>query len=260
MSEHPATTTARRPPPAPTRIGPVTFTWGARTYVMGILNLTPDSFSEDGLLAGATDDDADPVARAVAQAEAMLAAGADLLDVGGESTRPGHAAVDADAERARVVPVIAALRAALERYQARLDALADGTLAVILMSEGAATDVAARAARCALAIRALWPEAPMALVMARGVASPFTPLRELIDRGVASLDAAEQKAVNAFYESLDGLRWYLHYTEDMPSTVQLRLTQLLRALEDEHRLLTAAIGHPDAEGARVVMAKVVGRK
>jgi tetratricopeptide (TPR) repeat protein len=88
----------------------------------------------------------------------------------------------------------AALRAALEQHQARLDALADGTMAVILMGAGAATDVAARAARCALAIRALWPEAPMALVMARGVASPFTPIRELIERGVASLDASETRA------------------------------------------------------------------
>ena len=133
MSEHPATTTARRRPPAPTRIGPVTFTWGARTYVMGILNVTPDSFSEDGLLAGTTDTDADPVARAVAQAEAMVAAGADLLDVGGESTRPGHAAVDADTERARVVPVIAAIRAALPTTPLSIDttkpAVAEAALA-----------------------------------------------------------------------------------------------------------------------------------
>jgi len=133
MSEHSATTTARRRPPAPTRIGPVTFTWGARTYVMGILNVTPDSFSEDGLMAGTTDTDADPVARAVARAEAMVAAGADLLDVGGESTRPGHAAVDADTERARVVPVIAAISAALPTTPLSIDttkpAVAEAALA-----------------------------------------------------------------------------------------------------------------------------------
>jgi dihydropteroate synthase len=93
---------------APTRIGPATFAWGSRTYVMGILNLTPDSFSGDGLLAAS-----DPVAAAVAQARAMVADGADLLDVGGESTRPGHDTVHADAEAARVVPVVAAIRAAL---------------------------------------------------------------------------------------------------------------------------------------------------
>jgi dihydropteroate synthase len=92
-----------------TRIGPVTFDWGSRTYVMGILNATPDSFSGDGLLT----DEHDVVARAVEQARTMVAEGADLLDVGGESTRPGHATVDAAEERGRVVPVIAAIRAAL---------------------------------------------------------------------------------------------------------------------------------------------------
>lgn len=91
-----------------TRIGPATFAWGTRTFVMGILNVTPDSFSGDGLVGAG-----DPVPAAVAQARRMVAEGADLLDVGGESTRPGHAPVAAEEEVARVVPVIAALRAAL---------------------------------------------------------------------------------------------------------------------------------------------------
>ena len=98
-----------------TRIGPRTFRWGERTFVMGILNVTPDSFSGDGLLARSSDDgrDGGGVAAAVAQARAMADQGADLLDVGGESTRPGHAAVDAAQEAQRVVPVIRAVRAAL---------------------------------------------------------------------------------------------------------------------------------------------------
>ncbi len=89
--------------------------WGARTYVMGVLNITPDSFSGDGLApAGVTG--AEVVAVAVARGRAMVEAGADLLDVGGESTRPGteqQAPLDADTERARVVPVVQALAAAL---------------------------------------------------------------------------------------------------------------------------------------------------
>jgi dihydropteroate synthase len=93
----------------PMRIGPAMFEWGRRTYVMGIVNATPDSFSGDGLLAG----EDDVTARAVALGRRMVAEGADLLDVGGESTRPGHAAVGVDEETARVVPVIAALREAL---------------------------------------------------------------------------------------------------------------------------------------------------
>jgi len=116
------------PPPshpirlAPSRIGPTTFAWGERTFVMGILNVTPDSFSGDGLLAddGETEGERgggagapDPVELAVATGRRMVAEGADILDVGGESTRPGHGVVGLDEERRRVVPVIAALRAAL---------------------------------------------------------------------------------------------------------------------------------------------------
>ena len=96
---------------ATTRIGPAEFSWGERTYVMGIINATPDSFSGDGLLA--TDAPIDPVATAVAQGRRMVEEGADLLDVGGESTRPGHAAVDGAEERQRVVPIVAGLRKAL---------------------------------------------------------------------------------------------------------------------------------------------------
>ncbi|MBA2718504.1 MAG: dihydropteroate synthase [Chloroflexi bacterium] len=94
-------------PPRPTRIGSRRFTWGERTYVMGIVNVTPDSFSGDGLL-GATD----PVAAAVEQGRRMVDEGADLLDIGGESTRPGHEPVADDDEIARVRPVVTALRSA----------------------------------------------------------------------------------------------------------------------------------------------------
>ena len=74
---------------------------GARTLVMGILNVTPDSFSDGGRYL-------DPQ-QAVDAAQAMMAAGADIIDVGGESTRPGAAAVSPQEERARVEPVVAAL-------------------------------------------------------------------------------------------------------------------------------------------------------
>ncbi len=115
-----------------TKIGPATFRWGERTFVMGILNVTPDSFSGDGLLeAGRANDD--PVEAAVATGRRMVAEGADLLDVGGESTRPGHAPVGLDEERHRVVPVVAALRAALPDTPLSIDttkpAVAEAALA-----------------------------------------------------------------------------------------------------------------------------------
>ena len=114
--------------PEPTRIGPVTFAWGARTYVMGIVNVTPDSFSGDGLLAA----DGDHMAAAVDIGRRMAAEGADLLDVGGESTRPGHAEISAEEELARVVPVIGALRAALPGMPISVDTTKPGVAAAAL--------------------------------------------------------------------------------------------------------------------------------
>ena len=78
------------------------FPLGKKTYVMGILNVTPDSFSDGGRF--------NSVERALAHAKEMADAGADIIDVGGESTRPGHSPVDVKQEMERVVPVIRALR------------------------------------------------------------------------------------------------------------------------------------------------------
>jgi dihydropteroate synthase len=76
---------------------------GSRTLVMGVINVTPDSFSDGGVLL-------DPV-QAVEAGLQMVAAGADLLDIGGESTRPGAHALDAVEERKRVLPVVERLAA-----------------------------------------------------------------------------------------------------------------------------------------------------
>ena len=74
---------------------------GARTMVMGIINATPDSFSGDGIYA-----ESETVSAAVALAEAQITAGADILDIGGESTRPGSDVIDAHTEKSRILPVI----------------------------------------------------------------------------------------------------------------------------------------------------------
>lgn len=78
------------------------FGWGERTYLMAIVNVTPDSFSGDGQMQ---------IAAAIDYAVKQWNAGADMLDIGGESTRPGHEPVDEATELARVVPVIAGVRA-----------------------------------------------------------------------------------------------------------------------------------------------------
>jgi dihydropteroate synthase len=78
------------------------FNWGDRTYIMGVLNVTPDSFSDGGQFQ--------TVDMALAQSVNMVAAGADILDIGGESTKPGATPVDEQTELARVIPVIEAIR------------------------------------------------------------------------------------------------------------------------------------------------------
>jgi dihydropteroate synthase len=78
------------------------FNWGDRTYIMGVLNVTPDSFSDGG--------EFNTIDNAINQAIDMANAGVDIIDIGGESTRPGSAAVSASDEYDRVIPVIQALR------------------------------------------------------------------------------------------------------------------------------------------------------
>jgi len=91
---------------SPTRCRNTTFQWGSRTYIMGIINATPDSFSGDGL--------GGDIEAAVAQALRFVDEGADILDIGGESTRPRHTPISADEEIARVIPVLSAVRAVVD--------------------------------------------------------------------------------------------------------------------------------------------------
>ena len=99
------------------------FPIGRKTYVMGILNVTPDSFSDGGRYLS--------LDAALRQAERMVLDGADVLDVGGESTRPGFVPVGAEEETARVVPVIAAI---CERFPVpvSIDTYRSGTAAAAL--------------------------------------------------------------------------------------------------------------------------------
>jgi len=86
--------------PVPVHLRDLTLEWGRRTYIMGVLNVTPDSFSGDGIM---------DVPAAVARARQMLAEGADIIDLGGESTRPGAQPVPLDEELRRVIPAVEAL-------------------------------------------------------------------------------------------------------------------------------------------------------
>jgi len=80
-----------------TSCGRSIFHWGKRTYIMGVTNVSPDSFSGDGLA---------DVEEAVARAERLASEGADIIDIGGESTRPASTPISTDEELRRVIPVV----------------------------------------------------------------------------------------------------------------------------------------------------------
>lgn len=102
--------------------------WRERTLLMGILNLTPDSFSDGGQLATPED--------ALRQAEALVAAGADVLDLGAESTRPGSQPVEARAELDRLLPTLRLLRRRLPKTPLSIDTY-KADVAVAALAEGA---------------------------------------------------------------------------------------------------------------------------
>lgn len=102
------------------RVGDRVLPWGVRTYVMGIVNATPDSFSGDGRTAP------EDVA---ALARRHLAAGADILDIGAESTRPGHVPLDEATERDRLLPALDAIRAAAPHAIVSVDTFKAGLYA-----------------------------------------------------------------------------------------------------------------------------------
>ena len=160
------------------------FGWGERTYVMGIVNVSPDSFSGDG----------DPSASAAAaRALRQLADGADIVDVGAESTRPGHRPIDGDTERARLLPAIAAVRAAAPDAIVSVDTFKAGVFR------------AARAAGGDL-LNSIWG-APDELVAACAqTGAPIVVMhnkavavyeRNVVDEMLAFLDAAAARCVRA---------------------------------------------------------------
>ena len=188
---------APRPALPATRIGPVTFRWGERTFVMGILNVTPDSFSGDGLLAGAGTRPGDD---AVERARRMVGEGADLLDIGGESTRPGHEPLSATDEIARVIPVIAAVRSALPGTPISVDT-AKPEVAEAALAAGAdlLNDVWGTAPADTMATVAAAHGVPLVLMHNR----PEARYTALLPEVIADLQAAIQRALDAGVSASD---------------------------------------------------------
>jgi dihydropteroate synthase len=177
---------------------------GARTLVLGVLNVTPDSFSDGGLFAGAE--------AAVARARQLVGEGADVVDVGGESTRPGSAGVSEAEELRRVLPVVEALAAeipvplsidttkaavaraclragarivndvsALEADPAMGGAIAEAGAAVILMHRRGAPRTMQDDPRYDDVVAEV--RAALAAALARAAAAGVDPARTLVDPG-----------------------------------------------------------------------------
>jgi dihydropteroate synthase len=185
-------------PPEPTRIGPVTFAWGERTYVMGILNVTPDSFSGDGLIRPTAPElPADPIPAALDQARRMVEEGADLLDIGGESTRPGHATVDAAEEIGRVIPVVAAVHEALPDVPLSIDTT-KAVVAEAALAAGASVlnDVWGTGADPAMAELAASANIPLIVMHNREVARYDDVVAEVVADLGSALDRAERAGVD----------------------------------------------------------------
>jgi dihydropteroate synthase len=185
--------------PAPTTIGRTTFTWGERTFVMGILNVTPDSFSGDGLIKGA-----DPLRAAVDQARRMADEGADLLDIGGESTRPGHAPVDAAEEIGRVIPVVAAVHEVLPGIPLSIDTT-KVVVAEAALAAGATllNDIWGVGPDPAMAELAASAGVPLVVMHNREEARYDDVVREVVDDLRAALERAEGLGIAAEHLIVD---------------------------------------------------------
>lgn len=193
-------------PPVATLIGDRLFNWGERTYVMGIVNVTPDSFSGDGLLAASRDGgrDAGAVSAAVERAVRMVDEGADLIDVGGESTRPGHREVAIDEELSRAEPVVRAIAAALPSTPISIDTT-HARVAEAALDAGAAliNDIWGVAADDALVRLAAQRGVPIVLMHNRTqpryrnvVAEVIADLARALERALAAGVAWEQTIVD----------------------------------------------------------------
>jgi dihydropteroate synthase len=154
----------------------VRIAWGTRTYVMGIVNVTPDSFSGDGI---------EDATQAVAFARSQWERGADLLDFGGESTRPGHQPVPESIEIARVVPVIRAVREQLATAPISIDTYKPG---VLRAAHEAGADI----------VNSVWGASPELLEV---VAELGTPIVAMHNQSTTAYDGDVVDAVLRYLEA-----------------------------------------------------------
>ena len=158
--------------------------WGRRTYIMGIVNVSPDSFSGDGAA-----DARSAVARALAQRDA----GGDIIDLGAESTRPGHEPIGEELEAQRLLPVVAALRASDPQLILSVDTFKP---ALYRQAHAAGGDL----------LNSIWGASDALIAACVETRSPIVAMhnkavaiyeREVVDEVLATLAASAERCVRA---------------------------------------------------------------
>ena len=206
-------------------IGSRTFTWGERTYVMGVLNITPDSFSGDGLLASPQPVGTNGYGQGVVElARRFLATGADILDVGGESTRPGSQPVDAEEEKRRVLPVIRAIASGMP----------DALISIDTYKAAVAAEALKAGARIINDVWGLRADPGLAAVAARGK----TPVILMHNRSKPANVEIRERLGNAYIGAE-----YKNLLEDVKRGL-MESVHIARSagIPDEHILLDPGIG------------------
>jgi dihydropteroate synthase len=207
-------------------IGSHILAWGQRTYVMGILNITPDSFSGDGLLSASisprTGDEGE--AGVMGVVHRFLAAGVDILDIGGESTRPGALPVDVTEEQKRVLPVIREIAARFPQALISIDTCkAEVAREALRAGAHMINDVWGLRADPQLAAVAARAQVPVVLMHNRSKPTNVE-VRERLGRAYIGAD-------------------YLHLLEDVKREL-MESVQIARSagIPDEHIILDPGIG------------------
>ena len=224
--------------PAPLTIGGREFRWGARTFVVGILNLSPDSFAGDGL----ADVDA-----AVERALALCRAGVDLIDVGGESTRPGYEPVSLETELGRVLPVLEAMRANGVAAPISIDTTKPEVAeAALCAGASALNDVNGLCGDPRLAeVAARRADAVIAMHNRRGRAAAADPIAAALEGFAASLERARTAGIDEQRVILDpgfGFGWEAEQNYE--------LLARLRELRAAGRPLLAGVSRKRMTGAQ----------
>ncbi|MEL6471043.1 MAG: dihydropteroate synthase [Cyanobacteria bacterium J06623_4] len=173
------------------------FAWGSRTYLMGVLNVTPDSFSDGG--------EFDTVETALAQAKALVEAEMDILDIGGQSSRPGSLPTTLEEECDRVIPVIKAIRSASHDWLRDIPISVDTTRAEVARAALAAgadiiNDISGGTYEPDILKVTAEAKAPIMLMHLRGTPETMqqmTDYDDLMDEIVSFLAAQADKAVAA---------------------------------------------------------------